>query len=338
MNTYINDKKLAEYPFYETGADAPPPGCIRYLGVCLKGATASPVYASAITVGMDGVLVSLCRDPDEEIIGTVYATAAEGTVSMELSGSTVPGTASMLIDKTMLSNSYGTYTGKFYLDPSCVTYMEDNVAGNLKTVNVNGTTYAASQGIDFTCMGSVIEFEPEDITGSTVTEVETVLLKGSTAVNSFALVASNPSSTTLVDSVNEITLADASRPYPTLTLKSEYILSKLSAGEGAPVVAFYRNEALDNVGGAWDAFGWRHETSITNIDIWTTTDSPVEGDATYGNVYHPIVREGCPVAEVHREIEMRVVRGSKTDPADLVLELNGTTAFPNCYVGKGDEA
>ena len=266
MNTYINDKKLAEYPFYDTEADAPPPGCIRYLGVCLRGVTTpAPVYASAITIGMDGILVSLQIEgsTDELGIGTVYATATEGKVSMVLTGGTISGTASMLIDKTLLANSYGTYKGKFYLDPSCVTYMSDAVAGTLTSVRVNGTTYSPSQSLNFTCMGDVVELVGPEISGTTAT----ALIRGTTSVNTYNLVNSSSSTKTYVGPVNEITggTATAAVPYPTLTLAAE------------------------------------------NPDN------------------HP------------NAIQIAVVRGSETTPADLVLDLIGTTAFPNCYE-KGDEA
>lgn len=265
MNTYINDKKLAEYPFYDTDNNAPPPGCIRYLGVCLRGTTPAPVYASAITIGMDGVLVSLQIEgsTDELCIGTVYATAAEGKASMALTGGTVSGTASMLIDKTLLANSYGTYKGKFYLDPSCVTYMSDDVAGTLTSVRVNGTTYSPSQGLNFTCMGDVVELVGPEISGTTAT----ALIRGTTEVNTYNLVTSSSNTKTYVGPVNEITggTATADVPYPTLTLAAE------------------------------------------NPDN------------------HP------------NAIQITVVRGSETVPADLVLDLIGTTAFPNCYE-KGDEA
>lgn len=266
MNTYINDKKLAEYPFYDTGKDAPPPGCIRYLGVCLRGVSApAPIYASAISIGMDGVMVSLQIEgsTDELGIGTVYATAAEGKVSMVLTGGTISGTASMLIDKTLLSNSYGTYKGKFYLDPSCVTYMDDAVAGTLTSVWVNGTTYVPSQGLNFTCMGDVIELSDPDIRGTTAT----ALIRGTTAVNTYNLVVTDENTRTYVGPINDITggTATADIPYPMLTLAAE------------------------------------------NPDN------------------HP------------NAIQIAVVRGSEITPADLVLDLIGTTAFPNCYE-KGDEA
>ena len=90
MITYANDRKLAEYPFFDVGQTPFPAGCIKYLGICLNEETASrPVYASAITISMDGILVSICRETananEGETLGSVYATAADGSISMELS-------------------------------------------------------------------------------------------------------------------------------------------------------------------------------------------------------------------------------------------------------------
>jgi hypothetical protein len=89
--------------------------------------------------------------------------------------------------------------------------------------------------------------------------------------------------------------------------------------------------------GDYKAYGWSYYGRSSRMDIWTATDDPVKGDDTYGNVYHPLVRTGCPVEDVYQPIKIRAVKGSKTTPADLVLDLIGTTAFPNCYA-KGDEA
>ena len=263
MNTYVNDRKLAEYPFFDTGTSAPPPGCIRYLGVCLRNVDVEvPVYASAISISMDGVLVSLCRDIEGEdkdkLLGSVYASATDGKANMELTGGTVSGTVSMLIDRTLLQNSSGNYTGQFFLDPSCVTYMDSSVEGSLKSVRVNGNTYSPAQGLNFTCMGSVIE-----LSGGTMTDgMMTAYIQGTTSVDTYSLIEQNDMTVASVDAVNEITLPAEHEDFPTLALIS-------------------------------------------------------------GNT---------------QAIQFNIVQGSTTTPADLVVELIGTTAFPNCYDPEFDEA
>ena len=264
MNTYVNDRKLAEYPFFDTGASAPPPGCIRYLGVCLRNVSSEvPVYASAISISMDGVLVSLCRDiagsDTDKLLGSVYASATDGRANIELTGGTVTGTVSMLIDKTLLQNSFGNYTGKFYLDPSCVTYMDSAVEGSLNSVRVNGTTYSPSQGLNFTCMGSVVELaDPVQEDDGSVTSY----IRGTTTVDTYALLQQDNTMVSSVDAVNEITLPVTHDDYPTLTLLS-------------------------------------------------------------GNT---------------QAIQFNVLAGDQINPADLVVEIIGTKAFPNCYETENDEA
>jgi len=216
MITHINDRKLSEYPFFDIGQAPFPPGCIKQLGVCITGETTGlALYASAITVSMDGVLVSLCRDvqgsDSGEVLGSVYAQASSGSVSMELTGGTVHGSVSMLIDKSMLQNSYGSYNGKFYLDPSCVTYMGADVQGSLEQININGTTFAAAQSLDFSTMGDVLEL---DVQG------QTAYLIGTADVDSYALVDEVQDNSSKVQTINELSITGNTETYPAFTLEA----------------------------------------------------------------------------------------------------------------------
>lgn len=218
MNTYINDRKLSEYPFFNIGQSPMPPGCITYLGVCIQGSDdhVYPVYASAITVSMDGVLVSVCReledDENGEVLGSVYATSAEGSANIPITGSTIQGSISLMIDKELLQNNYGTYNGKFYLDPSCVTYMDASVTGSLKTVSINGNVYQASQGLNFSCMGGLLEL---------VEDGNVALLKGSQDVDSYSLVVSDTAVRRFVETINNVNIEGNTNTYPEFEIHVE---------------------------------------------------------------------------------------------------------------------
>lgn len=262
MNTYINDRKLEDYPFYNVGKTPFPPGCIKYLGVCLEDDASYPVYASAITISMDGVLVSLCRKTGEdstETIGSVYATASAGSASSELSGGSVKGSVSLLIDKTMLQNAYGNYTGEFYLDPVCVTYVSSGISGQVRNVVINGSTFAADKSLNFSSTGDLLTLQRlPDSTNESVT----AMLTGSTAIDSYSLVEDEQIFGTFVESINN--LSPSAIP---ASVDPEPALHILSGSDS----------------------------------IW------------FG-----------------------VLKGGTDDPA-LVIEVVGTSAFPNCY-GTDDEA
>lgn len=264
-NTYINDRKLNEYPFFELGDVPFPPGFIKYLGVCLLDTSSSRVFASAISVSMDGVLVSLCRDSTSsdtgaEALGSIYATASSGAANIVIEGGPVSGTMSLLIDKTMLQDAYGSYNGKFYLDPSCVTYMPANVYGKLKMLEISGSTYSADQAVDFSCMGGVITMHDPTFSDDRLSRTATIT--GSDDVDSFKLVNTKARNEIVVNGINLLDVPDATpqSPYPTIAFLT-----------GSTTISF------------------------------------------------------------------NVLKGSMTDPSDLVVEIVGDTSFPNCY-GTGDEA
>lgn len=268
QTTFINDRMQSEYPFYELGNVPFCPGLIKYLGVCLMGSESSPIFASAISVAADGVLVSLCREVDGsdtgEMLGSIYTDSASGASSAIFASRDVSGSISLMIDKNALKDSYGSYSGKFYLDPSCVTYMSSDVFGKLHTVVINGSTQAVGQALNFTYMGKVIRLDgpqlSEDRTECTIT------LSGSAAVDSFKLVESGTVNEVYVTSVNLLQTPDATTDDPTPVLE-------IAVDDGS-----------------------------TN------------------------------------SIALNPVKGSTTEPADLVVEIIGNTNFPSCFDPVKDEA
>lgn len=255
MLTYINDRKLSDYPFYGLSKPRPfPPGCITHIGICAKEQPNGAFFASAISISMDGVLVSLCEETttgDKEL-GSVYVVAGEESTGLELEKDDVKYSISMMIDRSLLKNAYGNYTGRFYLDPHCVTYISENVAGRLHQVVINGQTQTLDDHLDFSCAGDLITLtEP---VGTQNSYFYTTYLKAGSEVNDIDLVYKTVSTAVPVRSINT---ASPSGEKPQFTLEA--------ASE-----------------------------SIT-FNVQEKANS-------------------------------------------LVVEIHGDTAFPNCYVGKGDEA
>lgn len=281
--TYTNDRKLSDYPFFNLQHPRPfPPGCITYLGLCVHGeADAHPFFASAISVSMDGVLVSLCKelsDTESEEVGSVYVAASDSSADIEIDnrkwsdqGVLLSGyhcDVGMMIDKSMLANSYGSYNGKFYLDPSCVTYMDDDVRGFVKGIVINGATYSVDEHVDFSCSGDLLKFSDTEITGGTAY----TFLKADGA-NSNEFVTLSESGSAPIHAINNMVKRGTQEdPYPTLEI----------------VVGSTSSEA---------------------ILLHVLSPVPTSDEASF-------------------EI---------TEPHDMLLEIVGTTAFPNCYT-EGDEA
>lgn len=191
LNTYLNDNQRRPYPFYGGCALPFPMSCITGLGVCLQEdeLLSSPVYANVIVVSKDSVRVALCRDPGEEVadaefIGIIYANTQgfytyvasssnsavyetnkitdpvdldrlvffddpdTGTalrvfysyvsdITKGIPRSTVKSTGYMKVG-TIPEAAIGVYTGKFYLDPTCVASMPQEVLGYHTKIVANG--------------------------------------------------------------------------------------------------------------------------------------------------------------------------------------------------------
>ena len=268
LSTYANDNKLSLYPFCDCQLPFSP-GCITYIGICLKGdPTGYPLYASAVSISTEGVLVSICRETGgtPEDLGSVYVSTVDGTAHATLGNAVASGTACVSIDREVAKLCYGRYTGKFYLDPQCVLYIPGEVLGFLAGLELNGTQYVAGQNIAFAAMGDAIEFtEPEQEDDKYVT-----MLRGTTAVNAYSFIETASDEFPSVSSVNEMEFhATSEDPYPVITVVSSDPGVELYVQQGAEV---HEDEAIP---------------------------------------------ENIP---------------------DVIIEICGTSAFPNCYDSNADEA
>ena len=206
LNTYLNDNQHRPYPFYG-GTTLPFPNCcVTGLGVCLQkdDLADKPIFASVVVISKNSVRVALCRDTKTgsaaEFVGMIYATSNYYTyiasssnsnvyetnlitdpvdldrlVYYDVSGedaisslqvfysfvesveegitrSYVKSTGYMQIG-TIPEDAIGVYTGKFYLDPSCVTYMPKVVLGYHTDITVNHNHQEIGHSLVFSASG-----------------------------------------------------------------------------------------------------------------------------------------------------------------------------------------
>lgn len=244
LTTYINDRKLADYPFYGLEKPRPfPPGCITHIGICVQDQPDGCFFASAISISMDGVLVSLCKEVgnDDTDIGSIYVATGQDSAGIEFEKDDVKYSVSMMIDRSLLQNSYGSYTGRFYLDPRCVSYISDSVAGSLKQVVINGQTHQADNHLDFVCSGDLIGFtKPEE---SVADACYKTYLKAGQEVNETPLVYAPISTAVPVRGINTATPSGVS-PSFTLASGDASVTLSVEEKETALIVTVHGNTAF----------------------------------------------------------------------------------------------
>lgn len=186
LNTYLNDNQRRPYPFYGGEALPFPMSCITGLGICIQDdGSLRRVYVSAIAISRNSVRVAVCRESDgvPEFLGILYADTTgwytytdSATARAVYETYTIPepvdpsrlvyydddyeqaqqvfysyvlslslaereyarSTAYMQLG-TIPEDAVGVYTGKFYLDPGCVTYISADVIGRCAKMIVNKT-------------------------------------------------------------------------------------------------------------------------------------------------------------------------------------------------------
>lgn len=146
LNTYINENLNVPYPFYGTDALPFPNSCITgiQIAVCIENsyAVAMPsyyLYASSITFSKDAAYLVICRsDTDEPILAlSAVKTGVSGTSTALQNRCTdsITHINGFLELGVIPENAYGLYTGKFIIDPSCVSCIPDSVM-NFGTADV----------------------------------------------------------------------------------------------------------------------------------------------------------------------------------------------------------
>ena len=151
FNTYINDNVTSPYPFFG-GSKLPfPLGCILGMGLCLKGPeTGHPVYASSVTITKTSVHVVLCRDA--EIVATLNA-ATDGDTDTILQTEAYPSVSGYLLLGSLDGVVPASYSGVFYIDPSCVVYLPEAVYTYHTEIEINNNIYLLGSSLDINASG-----------------------------------------------------------------------------------------------------------------------------------------------------------------------------------------
>lgn len=93
-------------------------------------------------------LVRLVICADDAVLGTMEADLSAGYTMGTLKSPDPEVKANGFITVgTIPERAYGTYTGIFRLDPSCVLRVPDIVTGKHKKLTINGNTYTLSQSL-----------------------------------------------------------------------------------------------------------------------------------------------------------------------------------------------
>jgi hypothetical protein len=138
LNTYINENLNVPYPFYGTDALPFPNSCITgiQIAVCIASNYAADMpsyylYASSITFSKDAAYLVICRsDTNEPILAlSAVKTGVSGTSTALQNRCTdsITHINGFLELGIIPEEAYGLYTGKFIIDPSCVSCIPDTV-------------------------------------------------------------------------------------------------------------------------------------------------------------------------------------------------------------------
>lgn len=168
-NTYLNENFTSPYPFFGNAALPFPQACIVGLGVCIhSNEPIYPVYATSISIGLDSVYMVLCYEKDGQTItlGTLFADTNSKDKTGLLTDTATTDVSGFLYLGMITPDAVGQYTGKFYIDPSCVSYMPDSIFGVHKYININDSSQQISQVLSIATTGLL------NLTGTTIEGTE----------------------------------------------------------------------------------------------------------------------------------------------------------------------
>ena len=161
-NTYLNDNLTVPYPFF---GDVKLPfacSCIQGLGICVHTNTAlGALYAASVTIGPTSIYIVIAYDKLEsgtytqQILGTLFADTDTTANTGLLQDATKYQASGYLILGDIPKESCGQYSGKYYIDPSCVSYMPDSQYGYHKNIIINGDAYRIGQSLTIDANGMV---------------------------------------------------------------------------------------------------------------------------------------------------------------------------------------
>lgn len=139
LSTFINENMNAEYPFFSAGALPFPNSCILglQLAICysdLAGTIQHPgeLYVSSLTLSENAVYMIVCgtNNSDAPIMSlSAYKQGHSGTSTVIQNVCKNPNIfVNGFVELGIIpEEAYGLYTGKFWIDPSCISFVPQKV-------------------------------------------------------------------------------------------------------------------------------------------------------------------------------------------------------------------
>ena len=348
--TYLNDNKSMPYPFFGYGSLPFSMACVVGLGVCIRGDEPigyGPIVASSVAISEGAVNMAIGRmTPTNvfELIGTVYATTAGYSVYVPAEAYTTFGDGSSIIQT--LERLLARWAGELEIIPGInrTKYVNPPVHSNptfpvyYKKPSDNGVTVVATGGTPVTAFDTTAAATSMAVFYKRFTASGQILI--STAASSGYMVvgtipqesvglydgpfALDPScSCYMPDKVFGHYTAFCVNGFkypmePVMTLEAGGLLGFDVTGTTATLTP---TSDIDNMKLSHTASDdVPYVTALDGVDIKGTTATP-----------DPTLFISNDLSEI---ITWEWARWSyPTAPSNkiLTLELNGTTAFPNCY-------
>lgn len=162
LNTYINENMDVPYPFYGTESLPFPNSCILGMQIALYDWTLgdAALYAASVTLSKDSAYVLICESSGNKPVLALSAvkqgTGGTSTLIQNVCAGTVTKVNAFMELGSIPESAYGLYTGKFYIDPSCVSVIPES-AVNLNqgdSLRVNTlSTVSAGQCLEIRASG-----------------------------------------------------------------------------------------------------------------------------------------------------------------------------------------
>lgn len=151
LNTYINDNHNVAYPFF--GLEELPfaLSCIVGMSIVINNKECfapidTPLYASNVYIEETKVSVTI-NDAKGLLLCTVDSKNNCTVHNSSLIYKNKPGIHAVIQTGVIPKDSYGSFSGKFIIDPSCVNIIPSDVYGNYDELTVNGVNFTINQAL-----------------------------------------------------------------------------------------------------------------------------------------------------------------------------------------------
>lgn len=224
INTYINDNATVAYPLYGTGYLPFSMSVITGMGVCVLGADSSdPIYLSSVTIARDAVDVVICRGGT--MLGSMRATLTDPKAESKIRVFTDTLLSGYLTLGSITEKDIGSYTGVFYIDPSCIMYLPEAVRAGHTELQINNKYYSIGDVLNITAEG-LLTFAPSSESKIPILEgkpeTDTAVMTTVSGTGGYAMVSS-------INNIEPIAVGDSKGQLVVDTIHPEVISLSIDA-------------------------------------------------------------------------------------------------------------